>query len=106
MSSATKPEVEEDHIETNEEQGIDEEEEEQSVKGSAESSVKQGGIAPIPIKKKPGTKKRKADQPPQEEIDAALDLLLHGVPTEDFDPVTLKCCITELNKLIILFLLR
>lgn len=55
-------------------------------------------IAPIPIKKK-ATKKRKQDQPPQEEIEAALDLLLHGVPPEDFDPVTLKCCIAELNKL-------
>ena len=44
-------------------------------------------------------KRQKANEPPQEEVDAALDLLLHGVPPEDFDPATLKCCIRELQKL-------
>lgn len=59
-------------------------------------------VAPLPIKKKTTKKKKKTpeqDKPPQEEIDAALDLLLHGVPPEDFDPVTLKCCILQLQSL-------
>jgi hypothetical protein len=55
-------------------------------------------LTPIPIKKRPPPK-RKPALPPQEEIEAALDLLLHDVPPEDFDPVTLNACIDELQKL-------
>ena len=39
------------------------------------------------------------EQPPDEEIEAALDLLLQGVPPEEFDAVMLRCCVEELNLL-------
>jgi hypothetical protein len=71
------------------------EEEERPSEATASGSDR---ISPIPIKKK-APPKRAPDLPPAEEIEAALDLLLHGVPPEDFDPVTLRCCMDELAKL-------
>jgi hypothetical protein len=44
-------------------------------------------------------RKSKRKEPAKEEIDAAVDLMVHGVPPEDFDPVTLQYCIGELMGL-------
>jgi hypothetical protein len=51
-------------------------------------------IAPLAL----STPQRKpaGERPPAEEIAAAMDLLAHGVPPDDFDPTTLRCCIDEL----------
>ena len=69
-----------------------------SQKLSTKSSS--SNLQPLKTKKKP-TRKRKQqpDDPPQEEIDAALDLLLHNIPPEDFDPTTLRCCVKQLQEL-------
>jgi hypothetical protein len=56
------------------------------------------GLSTLPISKRP-TPKPTPERPPQEEIDAAMDMLLHGVPPDDFDPVTLHFCIDELIAL-------
>ncbi|KAK8899905.1 hypothetical protein M9Y10_002228 [Tritrichomonas musculus] len=74
-----------------------------SKKSSSQNLSKKSSssnVQSIPIKKK-ATRKRKQepDDPPQEEIDAALDLLLHNIPPEDFDPATLRCCIKQLQEL-------
>jgi hypothetical protein len=55
-------------------------------------------LANLPIKKRPPSRK---DQPPppSDEMEAALDLLFHGVPPEDFDPTILKFCIERLTAL-------
>jgi hypothetical protein len=55
-------------------------------------------VAPLSLTKQ-STAKQTTDRPPQEEIDAAMDLLLHGVPPDDFDPSTLRFCIEELVAL-------
>jgi hypothetical protein len=55
-------------------------------------------LTSIPIKKRPPPKRR-PEEPLQEEIMAALDLLLNDVPPEDFDPSTLVACMEELQKL-------
>jgi CTP:phosphocholine cytidylyltransferase-like protein len=75
-----------------------EEEEENADEAAPESDEPPDGLSPIPIKKRPPPKKR-IERPPQEEIEAALDLLLRGVPPEDFDPVALGACMEELQKL-------
>lgn len=45
------------------------------------------------------SKRKQEPEPPDEEIEAALELLLHGVPPEEFDEVMLRCCVEELNLL-------
>ncbi|OHT12779.1 hypothetical protein TRFO_17233 [Tritrichomonas foetus] len=68
----------------------------QSVSGSKRNSAR-GNTQPV--KRKTVRRQKQPDEPPQEEVDAALDLLLHGVPPEDFDPATLRCCIKQLQEL-------
>lgn len=75
-----------------------------SSKGTSTSKKSTGNassLQPISMKKK-AIKKKKAqepDDPPQQEIDAALDLILHNTPPDEFDPQTLRCCIKQLNQL-------
>jgi hypothetical protein len=44
-------------------------------------------------------KRVKSREPAREEIEAAVDLLVHGVPAEDFDPMTLKYCVQDLMNM-------
>jgi CTP:phosphocholine cytidylyltransferase-like protein len=76
----------------------EEEEEEERDEAVSESEAPLDGLSPIPIKKRPRPRKR-PEKPPEEEIAAALDLLLQDVPPEDFDLVTLRACMDELEKL-------
>ena len=63
-------------------------------------------VPPVPTKR-PVSRKKKSSRPktpetpkpPDEEIDAALELLIHGVPPDDFDKVTLRYCVENLNQL-------
>lgn len=72
----------------------------QSISSKKSKKSSSSNLQPLQVKKKTTRKRNKQpEDPPQEEIDAALDLLLHNIPPEDFDPATLRCCIKQLQEL-------
>ena len=82
-----------------------EHEHERTAGMSSESIVSISAAPKRPVSRKKTIKSRSRPKtptqprPPDEEVDAALELLIHGIPPEDFDVVTLRCCIEHLNQL-------
>jgi hypothetical protein len=56
-------------------------------------------LGPPPPPVRPSKPRRRKPCQPTPEVEAALDLLLQGVPPDDLDPATLRCCLDELSAL-------
>jgi hypothetical protein len=71
--------------------------EEESVAEVDRPSHSSSALAPLSIRKR--RPPSGVPPPPSDEIEAAIDLLFHGVPPEDFDPLILRFCIEKLTIL-------